>query len=191
VGARRRRAEDFRACGALSALRPDRSTRTLGITQMRRALVPIGLTLLAVALLLAILRIVGSNDRDYSHWEGARLTVADSIIREYGGSSDFLYVGFEERDPFPEELALFSASNARLRFKPYSERTAAEDWCEEPGFRIGPCRKDNFLIVSFRAMLLWRTALVEWQTTACHGSYLAVFAFGKWRAIEEPTMFCV
>ena len=158
---------------------------------MRRALVGISLTLLAVALLLVILRIAGSIDRDYSHWEGARLAVTKSIIREYANRSEFLYVGFDERDPSPEELASLSASNAQLRFKPYSERTAAEDWCEEPGSHIGPCRKDNFLIVSFRAMLLWRTALVEWQTTACHGSYLAVFAFGRWRAVKEPTMFCV
>jgi hypothetical protein len=158
--------------------------------QMRGTLLPVGLTLFAVIFLLLALRIAGAVDNDYSHWEGARFAVTQAIVREYEGTPDSLYIGFDDRDPFPEELASLSASNSRLRFRPYSERTDAEDWCDEPGMRIGPCQKDDFLFVSFRAMLLWRTALVSWHTTACTGTYLAVLAFGKWRAMQEPTWSC-
>jgi len=158
--------------------------------QIRGTFFSVGCTLLAVILVLLALRVAGSMNNDYSHWEGARFAVAQSIIQGYESSPDFLYIGFEDRDPFPEELASLSAFNQRLRIRPYSERTDAEDWCGKPGTEFHPCKKDNFLIVSFQAMLLWRTAVVRWRTTACSGTYLAVLAFGKWRVVQEPSQFC-
>lgn len=153
-----------------------------------RTILTVGLTVLAGVAAIIALRIAGSMDTDDER-ETAWMAVAESFFAMRPGYTGDFYIRFDEGDPLEEELLMLSASNPDLRLRRFSERSPENDFC--PEVSIGACQKDDFLQVSF-TMLVWRTALLGWRTSACQGTYIAVNTFGRWRLAAEPwTWSCI
>jgi hypothetical protein len=154
--------------------------------QLRRTLLTVGLTLAGTLLLLVGLRIAGAGPHNYADEEAVRMAVAKELLQERNSESGVFYLGFyDDRDPLSEELIQLAPIAPHLQLHPFSERDAANDQCDEPQLVTAWCTKDDFLQISFRTMILWRTAEIAWWTSACHGTFIAIKGFKRWLIISE------
>lgn len=132
---------------------------------------------------IAILRVPATLDQNVAELDNARMLVANEALGDMAGRSGVLYLGFDSGDPLPKELQQLSERQRQLELQPYSKRTEHNDWCKRAF--AAPCMKDDFLVVSYEGMLLWRTAAVRWRTTACSGTYILIRALDRWWKIPE------
>ena len=153
---------------------------------IRQTISIVGLTALCgVAAIIALRMAVGMETNDLR--ETAWVAAAEAFLANEPGYTGDFYVRFDRGDPLPEELLVLSASNPELRLRRFSERSPVNDFCNNNKGKVvvGACQKDDFLEITY-VPLLWRTALLDWRTSACQGSYIAFRLFGQWRLAPDP-----